>query len=74
MLEGLTIGVAGGIAGSAVGLLGVVVVCSIQGWSPTLDLGTVGIGIFAGACTGILASAYPALIAARAQPADAIRS
>lgn len=72
-LEGLTIGLGGGIAGSAVGMMGVLIACAAQGWTPTLAPSAVGVGIGAGAITGILASAYPALVAARAHPADAIR-
>jgi macrolide transport system ATP-binding/permease protein len=72
-LEGLIIGAAGGVGGGAVGLFGVVIVCALQQWTPTLDLKVVGVGFVAGCVTGVLSAAYPALVAARANPATAIR-
>lgn len=73
MVEGLLVGAAGGIAGSAVGLAAVLVACVALGWVPTLDGSFVFVGVGAGIVTGIVSAAYPALLAARARPAEAIR-
>lgn len=72
-LEGLIIGAAGGIAGSALGLSGIVVVCIVQKWTATLDPASVMMGLLIGCVTGVLSAAYPALVAARANPAQAIK-
>lgn len=72
-LEGLIVGAAGGVAGGVVGLCGVLVVCAMQHWTPTLDIRIVGVGLVAGCVTGVLSATYPALVAARANPATAIR-
>lgn len=73
-LEGLVIGLAGGVAGSAVGLLSVVVVCQFQQWTPVLSPDYIGVGVLAGVVSGLLSSVYPALVAAFSNPADAVRS
>lgn len=72
-LEGLIVGAAGGVAGGVAGLCGVLVVCAVQQWTPTLDIRIVGVGLVAGCVTGVLSATYPALVAARANPATAIR-
>lgn len=72
--EGLMIGTAGGVAGSAVGVTAVIVLCLMQGWSPVLDIRVVVVGLLAGAVSGVLSSMYPALVAATAAPAQALRS
>lgn len=72
-LEGAVIGAAGGIAGSAVGIAGILVAGILQGWAPVLDPVLALAGLTAGTLTGILSATYPALVAARANPADAIR-
>lgn len=73
-LEGAIIGTAGGIAGSALGTVSVIAISLAQQWNPTLSLGSIGVGIAAGCITGVLSATYPALVAARANPADAIRA
>jgi macrolide transport system ATP-binding/permease protein len=72
-LEGLIVGAAGGVAGGATGLCGTLIVCAAQGWTPTLDIRIVVVGLVAGCVTGVLSATYPALVAARADPASAIR-
>ncbi len=73
MMEGLVTGLAGGRSGAAVGICGVVLTCYINGWSAITDPLTVAMGIVLGALTGVVSAAYPALVAARADPALAIR-
>ncbi len=72
-MEGLIIGAAGGIAGAAVGVCAVVVVCILQGWTPTLSPSVLVLGLFAGCVSGVCSATYPAIVAARADPAIAIR-
>lgn len=73
MLEGATIGLAGGVAGSAVGTVATVVLAATQGWVPVLDLSTVAVGTVAGAVTGLLSATVPAILAARVDPAAGVR-
>lgn len=71
--EGVAIGLAGGIAGVAAGTTALVVVCASRGWTPVLDGLLVALGLAAGVVSGGISALYPATVAARAHPADAIR-
>lgn len=73
VLEGLTVGTMGGVLGSALGVIALVLISAAQGWVPAFDLEYVGVGVAAGAFTGIVASLYPAAVAARQEPALAVR-
>jgi putative ABC transport system permease protein len=73
ILESATIGILGGLMGSAVGVIVVVCVSAAQGWTPVLDLGLTAGAVAAGAVVGLLAGTYPALRAAAIEPADALR-
>ncbi|MEB4616674.1 ABC transporter permease, partial [Leucobacter sp. M11] len=73
MLEGFLIGVVGGTAGTGIGLIALVGVSAARGWTPVLAPAVVAVGITAGALAGVLSAAYPAWVAARAEPAEAIR-
>lgn len=73
LYEGFFVGLAGGIAGSALGL-GIVLAGSIaQGWTAVLDPKILLWGILAGMLTGLVSAAVPARAAARRAPAEAIR-
>lgn len=72
-MEGLVIGAAGGVSGAALGVCAVVVVCMLQGWTPTLSPSVLILGLFAGCVSGVCSATYPAIVAARADPAIAIR-
>ncbi|BCW50879.1 hypothetical protein StoSoilB13_32210 (plasmid) [Arthrobacter sp. StoSoilB13] len=74
ILEGLLVGLGGGLAGGAVGVLGVLAFCLSQEWTPVLGPESVWTGIAAGAATGVLSAVYPAIAASRADPAQAIRA
>lgn len=74
LLEGVFVGLAGGLAGAVLGLVSVVSVSAVQGWTPVLDGTLPLVGILCGGVTGALAAAYPALVAARADPAQALRA
>lgn len=72
-IEGLVIGAAGGVSGAALGVCAVVAVCVMQGWTPTLSPSVLLLGSVAGCVSGVLSATYPAIVAARADPAIAIR-
>lgn len=73
VLEGLVVGLLGGIAGSALGVCAIVLIATMQGWPPTFDFLFVWVGVLTGGTTGVLASLYPAAVAARQDPAIAVR-
>lgn len=73
VLEGGMVGLAGGLAGSAVGAAAVVAVSAIDGWTCYLPPVVALAGPAVGLVVGIVASAYPARRAATVSPAVAIR-
>lgn len=73
-IEGLVVGLGGGIAGAALGLVAVVTVCALQGWTAVLNPQIVAIGIGIGALSGVISAVFPATAAAKNNPALAIRS
>lgn len=74
IFEGLLVGLGGGLAGGAVGVLGVLAFCLSQEWTPVLGPEPVWTGVAAGAATGVLSALYPAIAASKADPAQAIRA
>ena len=73
LLEGTFIGLAGGIAGASLGTLGVLITSLNLGWTPLISSSWMWLGVAIGAVTGMLSAAYPAYLAAQAQPAEAMR-
>lgn len=73
-IEGLVVGLGGGIAGAALGLVAVVTVCAMQGWTAVLNPQIVAIGVGIGALSGVISAVFPATAAANSNPALAIRS
>ncbi|SDZ06345.1 ABC transporter permease [Herbiconiux ginsengi] len=73
MTESLVVGTLGGLIGAAVGVLTVVIVSLAQGWTPVLDLGLVLGSTVSGGLVGLAAGCFPAVRAARVEPADALR-
>jgi ABC-type antimicrobial peptide transport system permease subunit len=73
VLEGAIIGIAGGAAGAALGTVAVLVATGARGWDPVLPAGIAPIGIGLGIATGLISSLPPAWIAARKEPAVALR-
>ncbi|GAA2246288.1 ABC transporter permease [Herbiconiux moechotypicola] len=72
-VETVLVGALGGLIGAGCGVLIVVAIAAAQGWTPVLDpLSTLGATV-AGGVIGLVAGAYPALSAARIEPADALR-
>lgn len=73
MVEGGILGVLGGMLGVGLGAVGCVAFFALVDWVPYVPVWLVAAGPAAGALTGVLATAYPALRAAAVQPAIAIR-
>ena len=74
LAESAAVGVAGGLIGSSLGTIIVVVGANSRGLVPTMDLRLTAIGPAVGLLAGIIAGAYPAMRASRVDPADALRS
>ena len=75
MLESVTVGLLGGLIGSALGVAVVVVASALQPtpWTPILDLTVVFGAALGGGVIGLLAGIYPALKAASVEPIAALR-
>lgn len=74
LTEGAITGVLGGLAGAALGVVGTVVTALVNGWSVSMPWWLPLLGLAIGAVVGVLASVYPALSAAKVNPATAIRA
>lgn len=72
--EGLCVGLAGGVVGAAAGLSGVLIVAHLRHWDPVLPAEAWAIGIIVGGTTALISAAYPAWLASRQNPAQAIRA
>lgn len=72
--EATLVGLAGGLMGVSVGVVGAVAVAMYAGWAPVLDPGVALIGAVGGVAIGVLAGLVPARRAARASPIEALRS
>jgi putative ABC transport system permease protein len=73
LLETAVVGTGGGVIGCSAGVIVVVAIASIKGWSPTLDPLVVVLSPFLGTATGLLAGLQPAWRATRIEPTDALR-
>jgi putative ABC transport system permease protein len=74
LTEGALVGALGGLSGSALGMGASVTIAALQGWTHHFSLLLALAGPVLGLSIGLLASAYPALRAARVAPSEALRS
>lgn len=74
LLEASIAGVVGGVSGSGVAAVIVVVTAAVNDWTARIDVAALGLAPVVGLCVACLASIYPALRAAAVQPATAVRS
>lgn len=74
LFEGGLIGFLGGLAGGAIAAWAIVLVAWVSDWTATIDPRWIIAGPLLGAGVGLIASIYPAIRAARIQPAIAVRS
>jgi putative ABC transport system permease protein len=73
LFESSAIGFLGGLLGSVLGICGSVVASLVQGWSVSFDPTRALLAPVAGALIGGIAGLYPALRAARIDPATTLR-
>lgn len=73
LMEGVMLGVLGGSIGACSGMIATIILSLVQGWQAVLSPGFVVLGVDVGALTGLVSSAYPAWVASRKSPADAMR-
>ncbi len=71
LVESASMGVIGGIIGAAAGVLIVIGVSAIQVWTPVLDPLAPILAPVVGGLIGVLSGIYPAMRAARLEPAEA---
>jgi putative ABC transport system permease protein len=73
LAESTALGTLGGLAGTSLGALTVVVVALARHWTALLDPATVAPAPLIGTLVGLAAGLYPALRASRIEPLDALR-
>lgn len=71
--EGTIIGLAGSLAGLAIGLGASVAIAAVQGWTATIPWSALAQAPLVGIFSGALSACLPAIRAARVDPAEAIR-
>jgi putative ABC transport system permease protein len=73
LVEASILGGAGGLVGSSIGIAVVVAVAVARDWTPVLAPPVVVLAPALGLVSGLVAGVFPAVRAARIQPADALR-
>lgn len=73
LAESAALGALGGLVGTSLGTITVVIVAAIRDWTPVVHPATVAAAPVIGLVTGLVAGLYPALRASRVQPAEALR-
>lgn len=72
--EGALSGAVGGVTGSALAAVAVVVVAAVNGWTASVNPVSALLGPTIGLVAGVVSSLYPALRAAAVEPAQAVRA
>ncbi|WP_255114564.1 ABC transporter permease [Streptomyces sudanensis] len=73
-LESGLVGIAGGVAGTLLGIQITALTCLAKGWLVIIDPAFTSAGPLLGLAVGLLAGLYPALAAARVLPAETLRT
>jgi putative ABC transport system permease protein len=71
--ESAIVGLLGGLTGAAAGIFATVGLAAARGWTPVLDLRLVAAAALLGCLVGVLAGLFPAIRAARLEPAVALQ-
>lgn len=73
LTETFVLGALGGLIGSMLGFVIVLVTSMVNGWAPVMDYRFVGLAVASGAVSGLIAGLLPGWRAMRLQPVDALR-
>ncbi len=74
LFESTLLGIIGGILGAGFGVQIIVAVSAYQVWTPVLDSAIPFLSPLVGGAIGLVSGTYPALRAARMEPAEAVRT
>ncbi len=72
--EAVVVGLAGGVAGGSLGVLGTIWVAHARDWLPVIDPRTILVSTIGSAAVAAVAGIWPAIRAARIDPVRALRS
>ncbi|MCB0886156.1 MAG: ABC transporter permease, partial [Propionibacteriaceae bacterium] len=71
--ESASLGILGGVLGTALGLTAVIAIALLRGWSPVIEPALLLWAPLLGLATGAAAGLYPARKATRIEPTEALR-